>query len=139
MNVEDRWISGMVGNGKYENQMILSRKALHHGFKNKTDKHNTAIHEFVHLLDKLDGEMDGIPSNFIGQEYVLPWVNLMHKEMEKINANKSDIRSYGGTSQLEFFTVVSEYFFERPKLLKRKHPELYKMLEMCFNKANLPQ
>lgn len=129
---ENKMIAGMVGTGKYENQMILSRKALHHGFKNKTDKHNTAIHEFVHLLDKTDGEIDGIPEAFLGQEYILPWLNLMHKTMEAINKDKSDIRAYGGTSQAEFFAVASEYFFERPKLLKRKHPELYEMLERCF-------
>jgi Mlc titration factor MtfA (ptsG expression regulator) len=132
-DVKDRWIAGMVGTGKFENQMLLSRKALHHGFQNTTDKRNTAIHEFVHLLDKTDGKINGIPENFLGQEYILPWINLMHQKMETINQDKSDIRKYGGTSQTEFFAVVSEYFFERPKLLKRKHPKIYKMLEDCFN------
>jgi Mlc titration factor MtfA (ptsG expression regulator) len=56
----------------------------------------------------------------------------MHKTMGEINDDKSDIREYGGTSQAEFFAVVSEYFFERPDLLEAKHPELYKMLEACF-------
>lgn len=132
-DAEDRHIAGMVGTGKYENQMFLSRKALHHGFKNKTDKRNTGIHEFIHLLDKTDGEIDGIPHSFLGQEYIIPWLNLMYKGMEAINNDESDIRAYGGTKQAEFFTVASEYFFERPKLLKRKHPELYEMLERCYN------
>lgn len=130
---EDKWIAGMVGTGKYENQMLLSRKALHHGFTNKTDKRNTGVHEFIHLLDKTDGSIDGIPHNFLGQEYIIPWLNLMYKGMEDINNDASDIRAYGGTKQAEFFTVASEYFFERPKLLRRKHPELYEMLERCFN------
>ena len=52
--------------------------------------------------------------------------------MEEINKDKSDIRNYGGTSQIEFLAVAGEYFFGRPKLLKRKHPELYEMLESCF-------
>ncbi|NOQ70715.1 MAG: peptidase [Crocinitomix sp.] len=130
---EDRWIAGMVGTGKYENQMLLSRKALHHGFKNKTDKRNTGIHEFIHLLDKTDGNIDGIPHNFLGQEYIIPWLNLMHQGMEAINKDQSDLRNYGGTKQAEFFTVASEYFFERPKLLRRKHPDLYAMLERCYD------
>lgn len=54
--------------------------------------------------------------------------------MEAINNDESDIRNYGGTKQEEFFTVASEYFFERPDLLKIKHPALYKMLEQCFKK-----
>ena len=52
--------------------------------------------------------------------------------MEAINDNHSDIRKYGGTNQAEFFAVASEYFFERPELLEKKHPELYEMLMKCF-------
>ncbi|AWH75676.1 peptidase [Dokdonia sp. Dokd-P16] len=129
---EDRIIGGMVGSGQFENHMILSRKALVFGFTNKTDKGNTAVHEFVHLLDMMDGETDGIPEFLLGKENIAPWLDLMYKEMDAINNDKSDIRKYGGTSEIEFFAVASEYFFERPALFKRKHPELYKMLELCF-------
>ena len=128
-----RNIGGIVGNGRFEKQMILSKKALYHGFNNVTDKSNTGIHEFVHLIDKLDDRTDGVPERLLEHQYVLPWLNLIHKEMEAINDNQSDIRKYGGINQAEFFAVASEYFFERPHLLKRKHPDLYKMLEKCFN------
>lgn len=135
-DVKQRKIAGLVGTGRFKNQMILSRKALHHGFTNATDKGNTAIHEFVHLLDNTDGATDGIPERLLEHQYIAPWLALMHKEMEAINNDKSDIRSYGGTSQTEFFAVASEYFFERPDLFKRKHPELYKMLSTCFYTQN---
>ena len=133
---ETRRIAGLVGTGRFKNQMILSRKALHHGFVNATDKGNTAIHEFVHLLDGADGVIDGIPEQLLEHQYITPWLVLMHKEMEAINKDASDIRNYGGTSQTEFFAVASEYFFERPALFKRKHPELYDMLARCFSKPN---
>jgi len=129
---KNKMIAGLVGTGRYENHMILSQKALYHGFSNKTDKQNTAVHEFVHLVDKKDGVTDGIPERLLEHQYIAPWLQLIHKEMEAINSNKSDIRSYGGTSEIEFFAVASEYFFERPKLFKRKHPELYDMLVQCF-------
>ncbi len=125
-------IAGLVGTGRFENQMILSKQALYHGFSNKTDKNNTALHEFVHLMDKTDGVTDGIPERLLEHQYIAPWLRLMHREMEAINKDKSDIRSYGGTSETEFFAVASEYFFERPALFKRKHPELYEMLAQCF-------
>ena len=128
-----RNIGGIVGNGRFEKQMILSKKALYHGFKNTTDKSNTGIHEFVHLIDKLDDRTDGVPERLLEHQYAIPWLNLIHKEMEAINDNHSDIRKYGGTNQAEFFAVASEYFFERPDLLKSKHPELYEMLVKCFN------
>lgn len=129
-----RNIGGLVGTGRFENQMILSRKALHHGFHNKTDKGNTAIHEFIHLLDKSDGVIDGIPEVLLEKQYTIPYLQLIHKKIEEINNDDSDIRNYGGTSEIEFLAVAGEYFFERPKLMKRKHPDLYKMLASCFIK-----
>lgn len=129
---EKRIIAGLVGSGRFEKQMILSRKALHLGFQNETDKDNTSVHEFVHLIDKMDGVADGIPERLLQRQYITPWLKLMHEEMESINDNKSDIRKYGGTNEVEFLAVASEYFFERPKLFRNKHPEIYEMLEKCF-------
>lgn len=129
----DRRILGMVGNQSMEGIMILSKEALRLGFKNESDKQNTAIHEFVHLIDKTDGEIDGLPKVLMDKQYALPWINLMNKEIDRIYAGKSDINPYGGTNRAEFFSVISEYFFERPKLLEEKHPELYALLEKIFN------
>ncbi len=124
---------GMVGTGFMEGKMILSKPALYHGFSNESDKKNTAIHEFVHLLDKSDNTIDGIPQRLLEKQYTIPWLDLMHKEIKKIELKKSDINPYAGTNTAEFFAVASEYFFERPKLLKKKHPELYQVLERIFN------
>ena len=129
---EKRHISGIVGTGRFEKQMILSRKALHFGFHPSSHKTNTGIHEFVHLIDKMDGITDGVPEQLIAKPYIVPWLKEIHKEMEAINDNKSDIRNYGGTNEAEFLAVASEYFFEQPKLMKKKHPELYRMLKACF-------
>lgn len=132
-NNKQRIIAGVVGTGRLEKQMILSKKALYHGFSNALDKKNTGIHEFVHLIDKMDGATDGVPEYVLQHAYTIPWLNIIHKEMEAINKNKSDIRAYGGTKQAEFFAVASEYFFEKPELMKKKHPDLYQMLKLCFN------
>ena len=130
---EGRHVLGMVGDGAYNNVMILSQHELRQAFINKTSKTNTAIHEFVHLVDKTDGSIDGIPSFFADKQYVLPWIQQTHKEIKKIFDNKSDINPYGSTNEAEFFAVVSEYFFERPDLLKSKHPELYELLSKLFH------
>lgn len=123
---------GMVGTGPYQRVMILSQHELRQGFYNKTGKTNTAIHEFVHLVDKTDGSVDGVPEILVSRQYVMPWLNLMHAEMKKIMSNRSDINPYGATNEGEFFAVVAEYFFERPDLLKVKHPELYELLVTIF-------
>lgn len=128
----NRNILGMVGTGALEGSLLLSKHALRQGFENNTDKQNTAIHEFVHLIDKLDGDIDGVPSLLMDKQYVLPWINLIHEQMQAIASKTSDVNPYAYTNKAEFFAVVAEYFFERPELLQKKHPELYQMLQRMF-------
>ncbi|HOZ67733.1 MAG TPA: zinc-dependent peptidase [Chitinophagaceae bacterium] len=135
----DRSILGMVGEGALNGVMVLSQHELRQAFLNKTSKTNTAIHEFVHLVDKTDGTVDGIPEILMQRQYVLPWLQAMQKEIKKILADKSDINPYGATNEAEFFAVVAEYFFERPDLLERKNPELYQLLTSIFRQdSNRP-
>ncbi len=129
---DNRHTLGMVGDGPYQNVMLLSKQDLRDGFLNKTGKTNTAIHEFVHLVDKTDGAVDGVPENLFSHKYVVPWLNLIQKKIGDIVREQSDINPYGATNEAEFFAVVSEYFFERPDLLKTKHPELYRLLTVIF-------
>lgn len=129
---ENRSILGMVGSGYMNGQMILSRAALTKGFSKSAGKENTAIHEFVHLLDKSDGATDGVPENLLVHEYVMPWLKMIHQEIHKIEAGRSDINPYAITNEAEFLAVVAEYFFQKPNELKHKHPELYDMLSTIF-------
>jgi len=129
---DGRNILGMVGTGYLEGKMLLSKFALQQGFKNESDKNNTAIHEFVHLIDKADGDTDGIPSQLLAKQYSIPWLDMTYQQMQEILKGKSDINPYGATNKAEFFAVVSEYFFERPDLLEQKHPELFKLLQEIF-------
>ncbi|GAO42011.1 zinc-dependent peptidase [Flavihumibacter petaseus] len=130
---QHRNLMGMVGSGYMNGKMLLSKTALREGFNNKTDKENTAIHEFVHLLDKADGAADGLPEALLSRQYTIPWLDLIHQQMAAIRNNQSDINPYGLTNKAEFFAVASEYFFERPDLLEQKHPELFGMLEKIFH------
>lgn len=133
----DRSILGMVGEGALNGVMVLSKHELRQAFLNKTSKTNTAIHEFVHLVDKTDGTVDGIPEVLMKRQYVLPWLQAIQKEIKKIQADKSDINPYGAVNEAEFFAVVAEYFFERPDLLERKNPELYQLLTSIFRQQPL--
>lgn len=134
---DKRNILGMVGDGALNRVMILSQHELRQAFLNKTSKSNTAIHEFVHLLDKSDGAVDGMPEFFADKQYILPWLQLIQLTMQKMASGKSDINPYALSSSGEFFAVVSEYFFERPDLLKFKHPELYNLLAKIFKNQKI--
>ncbi|GGH20966.1 zinc-dependent peptidase [Sphingobacterium alkalisoli] len=128
---KDRNVAGMVGSGVLNHKMILSLGALRAGFDKRPDG-NTAIHEFVHLIDKADGAVDGIPEYLIHKELMEPWIKEMDQTIQEIRTDKSDIRDYAATNRAEFLAVVSEYFFKKPKLLQQDHPELYELLNEIY-------
>ena len=84
-------ITGMVGNGSLSNKMILSLPALRLGFNNAKDKKNVAIHEFIHLIDMADGQVDGIPALLLNNGSHEPWVSLIQEKIREIDFKKSDI------------------------------------------------
>ncbi len=126
----------MVGNGAMQNMMILSQQDLRNGFLNTQTKLNTAIHEFVHLVDKDDGYTDGCPKNLLPHKYAVPWLKRIHEEIKLIQIGQSDINPYGATNEAEFLAVVAEYFFKQPQLMHKKHPELYDLLKQVFIPEN---
>jgi Mlc titration factor MtfA (ptsG expression regulator) len=134
----ERMISGMVGTGHLQNVMILSKWELRQGFINRGNNRNTAIHEFVHLIDKMDGTLDGVPEILLERKYVAQWQQLMQLTMEQIRRGESDIDAYGATSAVECFAVVAEYFFESPGQFRSSHPELNEMLQRIFVRKYQP-
>jgi Mlc titration factor MtfA (ptsG expression regulator) len=128
----DRPIAGMVGTGAMQHVMVITKWQLRQGFISEQNAGNTAIHEFVHLIDKMDGTMDGIPEIILERKYKERWKNLMDTTITHMRMYGSDIDMYGATNPVEFFAVISEYFFELPDLLKANHPDLYEMLERIY-------
>lgn len=126
-------IVGMVGNRFMKGIVILSRPNLLKAFDGKAHEFNVGVHEFVHLIDGLDGATDGVPEMLIENSFSLPWLTEVHKEMNRIKHNDSDINPYALTNEAEFLAVASEYFFDAPEKFERKHPELYAYMEKIFH------
>ena len=122
-------VLGMVGVGSMSGVMILSKDDLHHGFEDDRDRRNVGIHEFAHLVDKADGQVDGVPPAL--RSVIGPWREEI-REMLAAHDDADDIDPYAFTNEAEFFAVLSEYFFESPDLLERKHPEIYASLKALF-------
>jgi Mlc titration factor MtfA (ptsG expression regulator) len=129
---QGRDVLGMVGNGPMQNIMILSQRDLRRGFLNHIDASNTAIHEFVHLIDKSDGDTDGFPMALLSHKYALPWLSRIHQEIQLIESGDSDINPYAALNEAEFLAVAAEYFFENPQQMQEKHPALYNLLKQLF-------
>ena len=123
---------GSVQNFQNHHYMRLSKASLEQGFRDGLDRQNVGIHEFAHLLDEADGVIDGVPKAALPAELLQPWAAVMKREIEAIEAGKSEINPYAATNEAEFFAVVTEYFFEKPEKLQENHPELHELLGRAF-------
>tara|TARA_B100000508_G_scaffold132802_1_gene122088 strand:+ start:46462 stop:47265 length:804 start_codon:yes stop_codon:yes gene_type:complete len=128
----DQMAHGLVGWGAMEGIVMLSKKAVHHGFHDNTDNKNVVIHEFIHILDKQDGKIDGVMGNAMNDVDLMPWLHIINIKMNEIDFGTSTIRDYGAANRAEFLAVVSEFFFENPERLKSEHPGLYNALDSFY-------
>jgi len=116
----ESWQSGPV---------VLAWDSVRGGTTNAGDAQNVVIHEFAHQLDQEDGYADGAPILDHRSRYSA-WARVLSGEYEALREKKRDRRrsvlnKYGATDPAEFFAVATETFFEKPKKMRKKHPELY--------------
>jgi len=125
----------ILGEAQSSGRVVLSWDAVQGGLKNPHDGHDTATHEFAHVLDVADGSFNGAPILKSGAHYK-PWALVMNKHYELLNKGKRTqrkvLRQYGATNEAEFFAVATEAFFEKPKQMKKKTPDLYKELQAFY-------
>ena len=123
---------GMIGVNHLSGVMILSKPDLISGFQNHKDKRNVGIHEFAHLVDKADGSVDGLPNRVAG-DAAAPWIGWGAEELKRDPRAREEIDDYAYTNEAEYFAVLSEYFFEAPELLQKRHPEVYGMMRKMYH------
>ncbi len=96
------------------------------------DGRNLVLHEFAHQLDEENGAADGAPM-LRGRSHYATWARVLSQEYKefcrKVAQGEQDVvDAYGATNPAEFFAVLTEIFFEKPKELKERHPGLYEQL-----------
>lgn len=126
-----------LGESWNSGELVLAWDASIHGATNMFDGHNVVFHEFAHQLDQEDGAADGAPILKNGSSYA-SWARILGEEYNRLKdkkkrKKKSVLNKYGSTHPAEFFAVASETFFEKPRQLKSKHPELYEELKSYYN------
>ncbi len=125
-----------VGEAWERGAVILSWDDVRRDTAETSDGQNVTLHEFAHQLDQQDGAFDGAPLLDTHAHY-RSWARILMKEYEALQraAERGDdslIDQYGATDPAEFFAVVTEAFFEKPKALQAKHPELYAELRKFY-------
>ena len=116
--------------------VILSWDDVRRDTAEMSDGQNVTLHEFAHQLDQQDGTFDGAPL-LDTQAHYRSWARILMKEYEALQraaerGEQSLIDQYGATDPAEFFAVVTEAFFEQPRALQVKHPELYAELAKFY-------
>jgi len=123
--------------------ILLSWDSVRAGAANPFDGDNLVLHEFAHQLDHEDSNSDGTP--LLGRGMTpsdaagayASWARMLSKEYEDFRVDvergtKTVMDSYGATDPAEFFAVATECFFEKPMLVRKKHPELYAALKEFY-------
>lgn len=107
--------------------------------------YNVVIHEFAHKLDMLNGEPDGIPplpdgtSRKLWRQTLLAAYDdfCVHLDAADENGSETLLDPYAAENPGEFFAVMSEVFFEDPRLLHGEYPALYDQLAIFYRQNPL--
>ncbi len=124
----ESWVRGPI---------VLSWGDSIRGSLNNRDGHNVILHEFAHKLDEQSGAMNGLPVLHDHAHYS-QWSKVLNDEFSSlqyraVRRKNSVLDEYGTLSPAEFFAVATESFFEKPKQMKKKLPELYEQLSRFYN------
>lgn len=129
---EELYIGHVAPEGIY-----LSWKHFVHGYSQRADNINVAVHEMAHAL---------LYNNFFAQYGIDSHFRLNYEKFsnstgpilaDAITNRRSYLRSYAFSNLHEFWAVSVEAFFENPNGLKQNMPDLYDALCRVLNQDPL--
>ncbi|HZS19105.1 MAG TPA: M90 family metallopeptidase [Candidatus Udaeobacter sp.] len=133
---EEGTVSRLGETGRRMGSLVLAWAAVKHGAADPADGKNVVLHEFAHQLDYENHAADGVPA-LATREQQLAWSEVMKAEFASLRAADETgiptlLDTYGATDPVEFFAVSVEAFFEQPRALRARHPQLYAELQKYF-------
>lgn len=116
--------------------IVLAWDEVKRGASDIHDGQNLVFHEFAHQLDYEQNATSQISSEYDESTY-LSWARVMGDEYQNFlrdlrQNQRTLIDNYGAKNLAEFFAVITECFFEKPRALQKKHPELYRQLQNFY-------
>ena len=131
---EEEWI---LGEAHTWGTVVLAWKSVLLGLANQEDGHDTASHEFAHVLDRAGGAFDGTPE-LRARPHYRPWAQVMTRNYLALRRGagraRKVLRQYGASNEAEVFAVATEAFFEKPRQMRKHTPELYAELERFYRR-----
>ncbi len=115
--------------------VVLSWEDVLAGLANPCDGHDTATHEFAHVLDRDGGGFNGTPRLRATADYQV-WAEVMsHHFLALQDGGQTErrvLRDYGATNEAEFFAVATESFFEKSRQMRDHTPDLYDVMRAFY-------
>jgi MtfA peptidase len=141
---ELQWQEARLGETWSGGSMVLSWPGVLDGGRLRDGPRSVVIHECAHLVDLLDGDIDGVPPLPAARRRA--WVEALDVCRDRFEEALDDGRStafdeYAAESDAEFFAVASECFFQDPHRLVRHDRVLYDLLAESWRqdpKARVP-
>jgi Mlc titration factor MtfA (ptsG expression regulator) len=137
--IEHSGKSVLSGESWHKGPLVLSWEDSEHS--GAVDGYNVVIHEFAHKLDVLNGRANGFPPLHKDMS-AAQWTQVMERAfkdfLQRIESGATvPIDAYAGTSPAEFFAVLSEVFFERPRILHGVYPQVYDQFRFFYRQDPL--
>jgi Mlc titration factor MtfA (ptsG expression regulator) len=130
------WQEPRAGETWSGGSMVLSWSGVRDGARLRTGQRSVVIHEIAHLVDLLDGDIDGVPP--LGSAAARRrWETEMAACRDRFEMLLDEGRNlpfddYAAESPVEFFAVASECFFQDPHRLARYDQVLYDLLAEAY-------
>lgn len=125
-----------LGESWHRGSVVLSWDDVRRGAADIRDGNNVVFHEFAHQLEDSGARRDSTPVVQNRSNYIA-WARVLQKDFEKLRYDiehhrRTFLNEYAATNPAEFFAVATEYFFEKPKIFRKLHPELYEKLKLFY-------
>ena len=130
------WEDELAGESWEGGPVVLSWDAVNEAGSVASGGANVVIHEFAHKLDMKSGEPDGMPPLHAGMD-ATRWRAALTEAYEgfcdAVERDKDTwLDPYAAEHPAEFFAVASEAFFEAPRELRRRYPDLYAQFVLFY-------
>jgi Mlc titration factor MtfA (ptsG expression regulator) len=126
----------IYGQAMLHGPVVLVWDEVARGARHPETGHNVVYHEFAHLLDMESGAANGTPRLHSRDRYKV-WAEIFSREFETLRRDsargkKTFLDPYGALNEAEFFAVATEYFFDKPVKMQKRHPQLYTVLSEFY-------
>lgn len=120
----------LLGEANHRGPVLIAWDAARSQARHPEHGHNVIFHEFAHQLDMLDGWVDGTPP-LPDDAARARWIEVCTDAFDRLRDGDTAggvLDGYGAVDPGEFFAVVTEVFFARPRALATARPDLYGVL-----------